>query len=57
MIAARPRGAPIAVITNPFAGRYVEDLTELIETGEALGKLLVERILKVIDPQDVESYG
>ncbi len=29
-----------AVIKNPYAGRYVEDLTELFETGEELGKLL-----------------
>ncbi len=59
----RPLPAPIrkvaalVVITNPFAGRYVEDLTELIDTGERLGQLLVDRILKVIEPKDVESYG
>jgi hypothetical protein len=59
----RPLDAPIrkvaaiAVITNPFAGRYVDDLAELIDTGEMLGKLLVERILKVLDAKDVESYG
>ena len=34
------RAAVIAVITNPFAGRYVEDLTLLIEAGDELGKLL-----------------
>jgi len=49
--------AAIVVITNPFAGRYVDDLTELVDTGERLGELLVDRILKVIDPKEVESYG
>jgi len=35
----------------------VEDLTELIDIGEKLGEFLAERILKVINSQDVESYG
>src|SRR6266446_3666294 len=37
------RAAAAAVIENPFAGRYVEDLTELMEIGEELGALLTER--------------
>ena len=49
--------AALVVITNPFAGRYVEDLAELIETGERLGAVLADRILKVIDPASVDSYG
>ena len=49
--------AAIVVITNPFADRYVDDLTELINSGERLGEILVERILKVIGPKEVESYG
>jgi hypothetical protein len=31
------RAAAIAVIENPFAGRYVEDLTDLMDVGEDLG--------------------
>ena len=31
--------AAVAVIENPFAGRYVEDLQDLIKTGEELGDL------------------
>ena len=34
------KAAAIAVIHNPFAGRYVEDLTELMDIGAELGKLL-----------------
>ena len=37
------RGAIAAVLTNPFAGRYQEDLTQLIDVGEELGGLLGER--------------
>ena len=49
--------AAIVVITNPFAGRFVDDLADMIDIGERLGAILVERILKVIDPEAVESYG
>ncbi|HCZ00853.1 MAG: peptide synthetase [Rhodobacterales bacterium RIFCSPHIGHO2_02_FULL_62_130] len=48
-----------AVIQNPFAGRYVEDLTELIEIGAELGALLGARCVAAlgIRPDQVESYG
>src|SRR5262245_8812959 len=53
------RAAAIAVIANPFAGRYVEDLAELIDIGEELGQLLGERAVKAlgIEPTSAESYG
>jgi hypothetical protein len=53
------RAAAIAVIANPFAGRYVEDLADLIEIGEELGKLLGERAVAAlgIDGNKAESYG
>jgi len=44
------KAAAVAVIRNPFAGRYVEDLSELIETAAilhpALGKPLREAVDK-----------
>ncbi|GAB2179255.1 amino acid synthesis family protein [Dongia sp. agr-C8] len=53
------RAAAIAVITNPFAGRYQEDLTDLIDVGEELGGLLAERAVKAlgIEGAKIESYG
>jgi hypothetical protein len=53
------RAAAVAVIENPFAGRYEEDLSELIDVGEELGKLLAERAVAAlgIPGQRVESYG
>ncbi|MGL5737036.1 MAG: amino acid synthesis family protein [Beijerinckiaceae bacterium] len=53
------RAAAVAVIANPFAGRYVADLTPLIEAGDYLGKLLSERAVAAlgIDGSTAESYG
>lgn len=53
------RAAAVAVIKNPFAGTYVEDLTPLIEIGEELGKLLGERAVAAlgIEGENAESYG
>jgi hypothetical protein len=53
------RAAAIAVIANPFAGRYQEDLSELIDVGEELGGLLAERAVAAlgIAGDRVESYG
>jgi hypothetical protein len=53
------RAASIAVIENPFAGRYVEDLQELIDIGEELGGLLAEYAVNAlgIEGPRAESYG
>ena len=53
------KAAAIAVIANPFAGRAVEDLAELIEIGAMLGALLGERAVRAlgIEPHQAESYG
>lgn len=53
------RAAAIAVIENPFAGRYVEDLAPLIAVGEELGELLAARAVAAlgIKGSKVQSYG
>ncbi|WP_322516153.1 amino acid synthesis family protein [Rhodopseudomonas palustris] len=53
------RAAAVAVIENPFAGRYVEDLSELIAIGEELGGLLAQKAVDAlgIDGAKAESYG
>lgn len=53
------RAASIAVIENPYAGRYVEDLQQLIDAGEELGALLAERAVAAlgIEGPRAESYG
>lgn len=53
------RAAAVAVIANPFAGRYVEDLTELMDIGAELGGLLGQRAVAAlgIEPGQAQSYG
>jgi hypothetical protein len=53
------RAAAVAVIKNPFAGKYVEDLTPLIDIGEALGGVLGKMAVDAmgIKPEEAESYG
>jgi len=53
------RVVAIAVIENPYAGRFVEDLTDLIDIGEELGGLLGDRCVTAlgIAPAQAESYG
>src|ERR1700729_4250300 len=53
------RAAAVAVIENPFAGRYVEDLSELIDIGEELGDLRTRRAIAAlaIEGQSAQSYG
>jgi hypothetical protein len=53
------RAAAIAVIENPFAGRYVENLDPLVEMSVELGTLLAARAVAAlgIPGEKVESYG
>ena len=53
------RAVAMAVIANPYAGRYSENLDELIAIGEELGALLGQKAVKAlgIAPGDAQSYG
>src|SRR5512141_2022536 len=53
------RAAAVAVIENPFAGRYVEDLSPLIAIGEELGEMLSKKAVAAlgIDGAKAQSYG
>jgi Amino acid synthesis len=53
------RAAAAAIIENPFAGKYVDDLTELMDIGEELGTLLAEKAVAAlhIPGPNAESYG
>ncbi len=48
-----------AVIENPHAGQFVEDLSDLMEVGAELGGLLGEKAVAAlgIAPPEAESYG
>ena len=53
------RAAAVAVIRNPFAGEYVEDLSPLMDAGEELGGILGKMAVEAlgIAPENAESYG
>lgn len=51
------RVAAIAVLANPYAGRYVEDLSEAIVASEAVGKLLADTAVAAMGPYKAVSYG
>ena len=50
------KAAAIAVIENPFAGRFAENLKELIAVGEELGAMLGKRAVGALGGAP-ESYG
>ncbi|WP_454873269.1 amino acid synthesis family protein [Paraburkholderia xenovorans] len=53
------RAVAIAVIENPYAGRYEAKLDALIEAGEELGALLGNKCVEAlgIAPGEAQSYG
>jgi hypothetical protein len=59
--AARPllRGAVAAVVANPFAGRYVEEITPLMTALKPLGLDMAKRLLALLggSAAAVEGYG
>jgi hypothetical protein len=53
------KAAAVAVIANPFAGKYEQDLKPLMDIGEELGGLLTQRAVAAlgIPGGKAESYG
>ena len=49
--------AIVAVIENPYVGRYVEDLSPLIEASVGLGAMMGEMALEALGSFKVQSYG
>ncbi|MDG1128609.1 MAG: amino acid synthesis family protein, partial [Paracoccaceae bacterium] len=56
---ATRKAVAVAVIANPYAGRYADDLSALIEIGAELGGLLGARCVAAlgIAPGQAQSYG
>lgn len=57
--AAQPlrRLAAVAIVENPFAGRYVEDLKPMIDSSVELGRTIAKVALATFGPHEVQSYG
>ena len=59
IVPATRRAVAIAVIKNPFAGSFHEDLEALMQSGEELGGTLVARAVAAlgIEPSVAQSFG
>lgn len=57
--AAHPlrRVAAIAIVENPYAGRYVEDLKPMIDASVPLGRTMAEVALTAFGQHEIQSYG
>lgn len=61
--AGRDADAPLrkiaiaAIIENPYAGRYVDDLRPMIAASEQLGVEMARLGIEAMSPYKVESYG
>jgi Amino acid synthesis len=52
------RGAALAVVKNPFAGRYVQDIAESMDALKPLGKELAGRLAAALGgPARIQGYG
>ena len=53
------KAAAIAVVENPYAGKWQQDLEVLIDLGERLGWILGNRAVAAlgIEPHQAQSYG
>ena len=57
--AAQPlrRVAAIAIVENPYAGRYVDDLKPMIEGSVGLGRTMADVALRAFGQHEIQSYG
>jgi hypothetical protein len=51
------RVAAVAVVENPYAGRFVEDLKPMIEASAQLGGAIAALALSAFGQHEVQSYG
>ena len=50
------RAVAIAVLANPFAGRFVDDLSPLFADGAELGEMVMKDLVALL-PRPATSYG
>ena len=51
------KAAAVAIIDNPFAGRFVEDLSPLTRASEAIGREICAIAVRLLAPDQAVSYG
>lgn len=54
----RRRGAILAIVKNPFAGEYVEDLQPAMDDLKPLGLMMTDRLIEAMGGRDgIDGYG
>lgn len=57
-VGLRQRGAIMAVVANPFAGRHVPDLQAAMDDLKPLGLMLTDRLIAALGGRDgIDGYG
>jgi len=51
------KAAAVAIIDNPFAGRFVQDLSSLTRASEAIGREICGIAVRLLAPDQAVSYG
>jgi hypothetical protein len=52
------RGSISALLKNPYAGRYVDDIQPMMEALKPLGRAMAERLIAALGgPARIEGYG
>lgn len=53
------RGAVAAVLKNPYAGRYEENILPMMDALNDVGLDMAQRLVAAmgVEPDDIESYG
>jgi hypothetical protein len=49
--------AAVAVVSNPFAGKFAPDLSALVDASAAVGREITAMALDLLRPYGAESYG
>lgn len=54
----RQKAAIIALVNNPFAGMYVEDLTPAMEALKPLGQMMTDKLIAALGGiEGIDAYG
>ena len=54
----RLKGAIVALVNNPFAGKYVEDIQPAMEALKPLGLMMTDKLIKALGGiEGIDAYG
>jgi Amino acid synthesis len=51
------KAAAVAIVDNPFAGRFVQELSPLTRASEAIGREICAIAVRLLAPDQAVSYG